>query len=407
MCGAQNNGSCNGNFTILSVQIPPSARPHCPHFSSGPCAKRPGWTPGALQDACIGRNHRSPRAHAKLAGAIERTKRLLGIPDEHRLAIVPGSNTGAFELALWSLLGARGVDVLAWESFGYGWASDVLDELRLDDVRVFEAPYGKLPELTRVDTDRDVVLVWNGTTSGVRVPDASWIKDERQGLVLCDATSAVFALDIPWSKLDAVTFSWQKALGGEGQHGMLVLSGRAIKRLETYRPPWPMPKLFRLTKRGSLEEALFRGSTINTPSMLCVEDYLDALQWAEQVGGLPGLIERTRTNFAVLERWVDGTPWVAFLAEDPATRSTTSVCLKIIDPWFENLRPETQRALIAEIGSFLEQEAVAYDIQSYREAPPGLRIWCGCTVEAEDLKALTSWLDYAFQGVKSARLDKI
>ncbi len=358
---------------------------------------------GALQNACIGRNHRSPRAQAKLADAIARTKRLLGIPDGHRLAIVPGSNTGAFELALWSLLGERGVDVLAWESFGHGWASDVLDELRLDDVRVFEAPYGKLPDLTRVDTDRDVVLVWNGTTSGVRVPDASWIKDEHQGLVLCDATSAVFAMDIPWNQLDAVTFSWQKALGGEGQHGMLVLSSRAIERLETYRPSWPMPKVFRVTKRGSLEEALFRGSTINTPSMLCVEDYLDALQWADQAGGLPGLIERTQTNFAVLERWVAGTPWVAFLAEDPATRSPTSVCLKVIDPWFEKLKPEAQRASIAEICAYLEQEGVAYDIQSYREAPPGLRVWCGCTVDAEDLMALTGWLDFAFQRAKSAQ----
>jgi phosphoserine aminotransferase len=404
LCGAPKRTFCNGAFyEDLSVQTPPSARPLCPHFSSGPCAKRPGWNPRILRDACVARNHRSPRAYAKLADAIERTRGLLEIPDEHRLAIVPGSNTGAFELALWSLLGARGVDILAWESFGYGWASDVVDELRLQDVRVFEAPYGKLPELARVDMDRDVVLVWNGTTSGVCVPDASWIKEDRQGLALCDATSAVFAMDIPWNKLDVVTFSWQKALGGEGQHGMLVLSSRAVKRLETYRPPWPIPKVFRITKRGSLDESIFRGSTINTPSMLCVEDYLDALDWAEQAGGLPGLIGRTQSNFAVLQRWVEKTPWVAFLAQDPAARSTTSVCLKLIDPWFEDLEPEMRRGFIADMCSVLEQENVAYDIQSYREAPPGLRIWCGCTVEARDLEALTAWLDYAFQRIKSAK----
>lgn len=382
---------------------PPLHRPRSPLFSSGPCAKRPGWTLSALQGACVGRNHRSASAHARLADAIERTKRLLQIPQTYRLGILPGSNTGAFELALWLLLGPKGVDVLAWESFGFGWAADVIDELRLKDVRVFEADYGKLPVLDDIDPDRDVVLVWNGTTSGVRIPDGAWIREDRQGLVLCDATSAVFAMEIPWEKLDALTFSWQKALGGEGQHGMLVLSPRAVHRLETYRPPWPLPKLFRITKKGVVDEAVFRGSTINTPSMLCVEDYSDALRWAEKAGGLEGLIARTQSNFAVLQEWVAKTPWIAFLAERPEIRSTTSVCLKVVDPWFEDLTPEARRAFIAELCAFLEQERVAYDIQSYREAPPGLRVWCGPTVETEDLKTLSGWLDFAFHRVKSSK----
>ncbi|MCH8188066.1 MAG: phosphoserine transaminase [Proteobacteria bacterium] len=378
----------------------PAVRPQNPHFSSGPCAKRPGWSPGVLADACLGRSHRSKAGKAKLAEVIERSRAILGVPADYRIAIVPASDTGAVEMALWSLLGPRGVDVLAWESFGSGWVTDVTKQLKLEDVRVLKADYGALPDLSRVDFTRDVVFAWNGTTSGVRVPNGDWIAADRQGLTICDATSAVFAMDLPWDRLDVVTYSWQKVLGGEAQHGMLILSPRAVERLESYQPSWPLPKIFRLTKGGKLIEGIFKGETINTPSMLCVEDALDSLRWAEGEGGLAGLTGRSEANLAVLETWVDETPWVSFLAEDKATRSSTSVCLKIVDPWFAALG-ETARADAAKrIAALLEQEGAAFDVGAYRDAPPGLRIWAGATVQTSDLRALTPWLDWAYAEVK-------
>ena len=378
----------------------PAVRPQNPHFSSGPCAKRPGWSPGVLADACLGRSHRSKAGKAKLAEVIERSRAILGVPADYRIAIVPASDTGAVEMALWSLLGPRGVDVLAWESFGSGWVTDVTKQLKLEDVRVLKADYGALPDLSQVDFTRDVVFAWNGTTSGVRVPNGDWIAADRQGLTICDATSAVFAMDLPWDRLDVVTYSWQKVLGGEAQHGMLILSPRAVERLESYRPPWPLPKIFRLTKGGKLIEGIFKGETINTPSMLCVEDALDSLRWAEGEGGLTSLTGRSEANLAVLETWVDETPWVSFLAEDKATRSSTSVCLKIVDPWFAALG-ETARADAAKrIAALLEQEGAAFDVGAYRDAPPGLRIWAGATVQTSDLRALTPWLDWAYAEVK-------
>ena len=378
----------------------PAVRPQNPHFSSGPCAKRPGWSPGVLADACLGRSHRSKAGKAKLAEVIERSRAILGVPADYRIAIVPASDTGAVEMALWSLLGPRGVDVLAWESFGSGWVTDVTKQLKLEDVRVLKADYGALPDLSQVDFTRDVVFAWNGTTSGVRVPNGDWIAADRQGLTICDATSAVFAMDLPWDRLDVVTYSWQKVLGGEAQHGMLILSPRAIERLESYQPSWPLPKIFRLTKGGKLIEGIFKGETINTPSMLCVEDALDSLRWAEGEGGLAGLTGRSEANLAVLETWVDETPWVSFLAEDKATRSSTSVCLKIVDPWFAALG-ETARADAAKrIAALLEQEGAAFDVGAYRDAPPGLRIWAGATVQTSDLRALTPWLDWAYAEVK-------
>ena len=378
----------------------PAVRPQNPHFSSGPCAKRPGWSPGVLAGACLGRSHRSNAGKAKLAEVIERSRAILGVPADYRIAIVPASDTGAVEMALWSLLGPRGVDVLAWESFGSGWVTDVTKQLKLEDVRVLKADYGALPDLSQVDFTRDVVFAWNGTTSGVRVPNGDWIAADRQGLTICDATSAVFAMDLPWDRLDVVTYSWQKVLGGEAQHGMLILSPRAVERLESYRPPWPLPKIFRLTKGGKLIEGIFKGETINTPSMLCVEDALDSLRWAEGEGGLAGLTGRSEANLAVLETWVDETPWVSFLAEDKATRSSTSVCLKIVDPWFAALG-ETARADAAKrIAALLEQEGAAFDVGAYRDAPPGLRIWAGATVQTSDLRALTPWLDWAYAEVK-------
>lgn len=379
----------------------PATRPHRPFFSSGPCAKRPGWSPEVLAGACLGRSHRSKPGRAKLAEVIERSRAILGLPAEYRLGIVPGSDTGAVEMALWSLLGPRGVDVLAWESFGRTWVADVVKQLRLPDVRVFEAPYGALPDLRQADArGRDVVFTWNGTTSGVRVPDGTWIPPDREGLVICDATSAVFAMDLPWDRLDVVTWSWQKVLGGEAAHGMLALGPRAVARLTQHRPSWPMPKLFRLAKDGELIEGIFRGDTINTPSLLAVEDAIDSLRWAESVGGLPGLIGRTQANFDAIAAWVARTPWVDFLAVDPATRSTTSVCLRIVDPWFAALDAPAQAKAARALADRLEDEGVAYDIGAYREAPPGLRLWAGATVETADLEALFPWLDWAFDEIR-------
>ena len=379
----------------------PSTRPHQPCFSSGPCAKRPGWTPAALTDAAVGRSHRAKIGKAKLAEVIERSRTVLGIPDDYRVGIVPASDTGAFEMAMWTLLGPRGVDALAWESFGAGWITDLAKQLKPADLRVFEAPYGALPDLGQVDGDRDVVFVWNGTTSGVRVPDGGWIAEDRAGLTLCDATSAVFAMDLPWSKLDAVTWSWQKALGGEAAHGMLALSPRAVERLESYSPPWPLPKIFRLAKGGKLIEGIFRGETINTPSLLATEDAIDSLRWAEQIGGQPALVARCSANLEAISHWVARTPWIDFLAESPDTRSPTSICLKIVDDWFKALGDEAQASVPKRIAALLEARDVAYDINGYRDAPPGLRIWGGATVEVSDIQALMPWLDWAYAEVRS------
>ncbi len=374
----------------------PDTRPFRPFFSSGPCAKRPGWSLEGLSNAALGRSHRSKIGKAKLAFAIDCTRSVLGVPDDYHIGIVPASDTGAVEMAMWSLLGARGTDVLAWESFGKGWVTDAVKQLKLDDCRVIEAPYGALPDLSQIDGERDVVFTWNGTTSGVRVPNADWIPENRSGLTICDATSAAFAQDLDWRKLDVVTYSWQKVLGGEAAHGVIILSPRAVERLESYTPPWPMPKIFRLTKGGALIDGIFRGETINTPSMLCVEDYLDALHWADHQGGLTALMARADANLRVIEDWVSRTDWVDFLAEDPATRSNTSVCLKIVDPWFTSLSADDAKAVVKKMSSILEEEDVAFDIESYRDAPAGLRIWCGATVEAEDLATLTPWLDWAY-----------
>ena len=374
----------------------PDHRPKCPNFSSGPCAKRPGWGLDALTDAKLGRSHRSRDGKARLAAAIDRTRQILGVPDDYRIGIVPGSDSGAFEMAMWSLLGARGVDALGWESFGKGWVLDAVSQLKLEDVRTMEADYGELPDLAQVDSDRDVIFAWNGTTSGVRVPNGDWIATDRKGLTLCDATSAVFAQPLPWPKLDVITYSWQKVLGGEAAHGMLILSPRAVERLESYTPSRPLPKIFRLTKNGKLIEGIFKGSTINTPSLLCVEDYLDALTWVEQIGGLEALHTRADSNLATVTAWVKRTPWVDFLASVPENRSNTSVCLKIVDPTFTALAPDHQAQIPKRIVSLLEAEDVAYDVNSYRAAPPGLRIWCGATVERTDVEALLPWLDWAY-----------
>jgi phosphoserine aminotransferase len=378
----------------------PADRPQNACFSSGPCAKRPGWTPSALADALVGRSHRSKAGRARIQEVLDRSRALLGVPDDYRIGLVPASDTGAMEMALWSLLGPRGVDVLAWESFGQGWVTDITKQLKLADVRVLAADYGRLPDVSAVDWSRDVVFTWNGTTSGVRVPDGEWIAGDREGLAICDATSAVFAMDVPIAKLDVVTYSWQKVLGGEGQHGMLILSPRAVERLESYRPSWPLPKLFRMTNGGVFAEAIFQADTINTPSMLCVEDALDGLRWAEAIGGLPGLIQRSEGNLAAVAEWVERAGWVAFLAEDPRTRSCTSICLKIVDPWFTGQEAQAQARAAKEIAALLESEGVAYDIAPYREAPPGLRLWGGATVERADLEALFPWLDWAYNEVK-------
>ncbi|MBL8673375.1 MAG: phosphoserine transaminase [Rhodospirillales bacterium] len=378
----------------------PNARPNCPDFSSGPCAKRPGWTPEALKGAATGRSHRSKLGKQKLAEVIDRTRALLGIPADYRIGIVPASDTGAVEMTLWSMLGARGVDVLTWESFGEGWANDIVKQLKLKDARTINAPYGALPDLKMVDWSRDVVFTWNGTTSGVKVPDGAWIADDRAGLAICDATSAAFAMDLPWAKLDVVTWSWQKVMGGEGAHGMLVLSPRAVERLTTYTPPWPLPKIFRLTSGGKLTEGVFKGETINTPSMVAVEDAIDGLVWGESVGGLKGLMARSNANLAVLEKFAAKRPWIGFLAADPATRSNTSVCLNIVAPWFAALDAARQAAAAKRMADLLEAEKAGYDLGSYRDAPPGLRIWCGATVEAADLEALCPWLDWAYAEIE-------
>ncbi|MBI0178327.1 phosphoserine transaminase [Bartonella apis] len=380
----------------------PGVRPNNPNFSSGPCAKRPGWTVEALANAPVGRSHRAKIGKAKLAEAINLTREVLEVPANYRIGIVPASDTGAVEMALWSLLGARGVDMLAWESFGSGWVTDVVKQLKLTDVRKLEAPYGELPDLTKVDFDRDVVFTWNGTTSGVRVPNADFIPADRKGLTICDATSAAFAQNLDFSKLDVVTFSWQKVLGGEGAHGVLILGPRAVERLETYTPAWPLPKIFRMTKGGKLNEGIFEGATINTPSMLCVEDYLDALKWARSIGGLETLMKRADENFAVLDKFVKKTPWIEFLAKEPATRSNTSVCFKIVDPAVVKLDADKQAAFAKSIVNRLEKAGVAHDIGAYRDAPSGLRIWAGATIEAHDLQALTEWLDWAFKAEKAA-----
>jgi len=376
----------------------PAVRPARPFFSSGPCAKRPGWTPEALKNALVGRSHRSKPGKAKLKEAIERTRTLLEIPTDYRIGIVPASDTGAVEMAMWSLLGSRQVDIYAWESFGEDWVTDTVKQLKLK-AEVHKAPYGQLPEL-KAPKDHDIVFLWNGTTSGVKVPHGDWIASDRQGLTICDATSAAFAMALPWDKLDVTTFSWQKVLGGEAAHGMLVLSPRAVARLESYTPPWPMPKIFRMTKGGKIVEGIFEGETINTPSMVAVEDYLDALTWAESVGGSKGLIRRSNDNLHALEKWVSACGWAGFLAEDPAIRSNTSVCIQIIDPWFGALSDEAKADAAKKLATLLEKEGVALDIAAYRAAPPGLRIWCGATVDKSDIEALTPWLDWAFRQVK-------
>ncbi len=385
----------------MNTPAKPGVRPANPNFSSGPCAKRPGWTPAALDDALLGRSHRSSEGKAKLQEVIDKTRAVLGVPEDYRIGIVAASDTGAVEMALWSLLGARGVDLLAWESFGSGWVSDVTKQLKLDDVRTLEAGYGKLPDLSEADFSRDVVFTWNGTTSGVRVPDGSWIPADRAGLTICDATSALFAMNLPWDKLDVVTYSWQKVMGGEAQHGMLILGPRAVERLESYTPPWPMPKIFRLTSGGKLNEGVFKGATINTPSMMCVEDALDGLNWAESIGGLPTLIARSEANLAVLARWVESSADIDFLAEEPETMSCTSVCLKIIAPWFLGLDEDGQAKAAKRVAALLDEEGVAYDVDAYRDAPPGLRIWAGSTIQSTDLEALTPWIDWALATAQS------
>ncbi|MEO0373465.1 MAG: phosphoserine transaminase [Cyanobacteria bacterium P01_A01_bin.17] len=378
----------------------PAQRPQSPNFSSGPCSKHPGWSVQSLGNALVGRSHRSKPGKARIKEVIDGTKKILGIPGDYLCGIVPASDTGAVELAMWSLLGERGLDILAWESFGKGWVTDVVKQLKLSDYRAMEADYGHLPDLSQVDCDRDVVFTWNGTTSGVKVPNGDWIPDKRQGLTIADATSATFAMQMPWSKLDVVTWSWQKVMGGEAAHGMLVLSPRAVERLESYTPAWPLPKIFRLTKGGKLIKGIFEGATINTPSMICVEDALDGLKWAESLGGLTTLIERSEGNLDAIATWVNQTPWVDFLAVEPATRSNTSICLKIVAPWYTALSAEEQAQKAKKMAALLDTEGVAYDIASYRDAPPGLRIWGGATVETADIQALLPWLDWAFAEIK-------
>jgi phosphoserine aminotransferase len=373
----------------------PAEKPRRPHFSSGPCAKPPGWSPEKLPQGSLGRSHRSKIGKARLRHAIELTRHVLRVPATHRIGIVPASDTGAVEMALWSLLGVRPVTVLAWESFGQGWVTDVAKQLKLEPTAL-TAPYGQLPDLRSVDSRSDVVFTWNGTTSGVRVPDGDWIRDDREGLTICDATSAAFAQELPFEKLDVVTFSWQKVLGGEGAHGILILSPRAVERLESYSPPWPLPKIFRLTKGGKLIEGIFKGETINTPSMLAVEDYIFALEWAELQGGLPALVARADANAAALDSWVEATPWIEHLAVDPTTRSNTSVCLKLADAAVPGLDSDAQRALVKEMETLLDLEGAAFDIAGHRDAPPHIRIWCGATVDTDDVERLTPWLDWAF-----------
>jgi phosphoserine aminotransferase len=384
------------------TNVTPGMRPVNPHFSSGPCAKRPGWSLQTLTDAFVGRSHRAKAGKAKLKRAIELTREVLQVPADYRIGIVPASDTGAVEMALWSLLAQRPVTMLAWESFGEGWVSDVVKELKLKDAVTLKAAYGELPDLSKIDFKTDVVFTWNGTTSGVRVPNADWIPANREGLTICDATSAAFAQPLDWAKLDVVTFSWQKALGGEAAHGMLVLSPRAVARLESYTPTWPLPKIFRMTKGGKLNEGIFEGETINTPSMLCVEDYLDALNWAKSVGGLKGLMARADANTKVLADWKAKTPWIDFLAKDPAIRSNTSVCMKVVDPAITSLSADAQADFSKKLVALVEKEGAGYDFAHYRDAPAGLRIWCGATVEAGDVALLTQWIDWAFEEMKAA-----
>ncbi len=380
----------------------PTRRPANPCFSSGPCAKRPGWTPAALSAALVGRSHRSPVGLAQCVEIIDRSRALLKIPADYKIGIVPASDTGAIEMAMWSLLGARGVDVLSWENFGETWVEDVVSHLKLEDTRHFKAPYGGLPNLAEVDTDRDVVFPWNGTTSGVRVPNGDWIQSDRKGLTICDATSGAFAMRLPWDKLDVVTWSWQKALGGEAAHGMIALGPRAVERLQSYTPPWPLPKIFRMTSKGKLIEGIFKGETINTPSMLCIEDAIDSLKWAESVGGLEGCVARAEGNLAVVKEWVARTPWVEFLASDPATLSCTSPCIMITDPWFQSLDPETRFTTNRRMLARLDKENVGYDLATHRASPPGIRIWTGATVEKSDVEALMPWLDWAWEQERDA-----
>ena len=380
----------------------PDIRPANPCFSSGPCAKRPGFTMEALSGALLGRNHRATETKAKITEVIDRSRAMLGMPDDWRVGVVPGSDTGAMEIAMWSLLGPIPVDIVAFESFGAGWATDILGQLKLPNARLISADYGELPDLASVDPAHDVVFTWNGTTSGVKLRDADWIADDRQGLSICDATSAVFAMPIDWKKLDVVTWSWQKVLGGEAAHGMLALSPRAVERLETHKPAWPLPKLFRLTNKGKLTEGIFRGDTMNTPSMLCVEDALDGLRWAEQIGGLPALFARSRANFQAIDDFVAKDGRYDFLARDPATRSNTSICLKIVSPWFQSLDAAGQEKAAKQIASLLEKEKIAYDIGAYRDAPPGLRIWGGATVQTSDVHALMPWTSWAHDVVARA-----
>ena len=385
----------------MTLPLKPDARPANPNFSSGPCAKRPGWNTSVLSNSVLGRSHRSKEGKARIQLVIDKTRDVLCVPDSHRIGIVAASDTGAVEMALWSLLGARGVDLLAWESFGKGWVTDVVAQLKLEDARIIEADYGDLPDLSTVDFSRDVVFTWNGTTSGVRVPNGDWISAERDGQTICDATSAAFAMDLPWNKLDVVTYSWQKVMGGEAQHGIIILGPRAIQRLESHTPVWPIPKIFRLTSGGKLIEGVFKAATINTPSMLCVEDALDGLIWAESIGGLKTLIARSEANLSVLAGWVENSESVDFLATDPATLSNTSVCIKIVAPWFNEL-DENKQAMAAKcVGALLDDEGIAYDVDAYRDAPPGLRIWAGATIESSDLEALIPWLEWAIAVAKS------
>ena len=384
----------------MTILTKPETSPANPNFSSGPCAKRPGYDLTHLNNAVLGRSHRSKPGKSRLLEAITRTRDVLNVPEGWHIGIVPASDTGAYEMAMWSLLGERGLDILGWESFGKGWITDAVKQLKLDDIRVMEAAYGDLPDLSEVDFSRDVAFTWNGTTSGVKVPNGDWIADDRTGLTLCDATSAAFAMDLPWEKLDVTTFSWQKVMGSEAAHGMLILSPRAVERLESYTPPWPLPKIFRLTKCGKLIEGIFKGETINTPSMLAVEDYVDALKWAEDIGGLPTLLQRSADNLAVLSDWVVLTDWVDFLCAEEAYRSNTSICLKIVDSDVIAMDEDAQAAFAKRIATLLDAEGAAYDIGAYRDAPPGLRIWGGATVETADLEILTQWLDWAFAAAK-------
>lgn len=379
----------------------PTTKPARPFFSSGPCSKRPGWSLEALENALVGRSHRAKPAKARIQEVIEKSKSVLGIPEDYVCGIVPASDTGAVEMAMWSLLGARGVDMLAWESFGSGWVTDVLKQLELDKARKLLADYGQLPDFNAVDFNNDVVFTFNGTTSGVKVPNLDWIPDDRNGLSICDATSAVFAMEIDYHKLDVATWSWQKVMGGEAAHGMIVLSPRAVERLENYTPPWPLPKIFRMTKGGKLISGIFEGATINTVSMLCVEDALDGLKWAEKLGGLGALIQRSEANLKAIAEWVAQRDWIDFLAEDPATRSNTSICLKITADWYQSLPEHEQAAKAKQMVSLLEKEGVGYDFGSYRDAPSGIRIWGGATVETADIEALLPWLDWAFEAIQN------